>query len=381
MPTGRDWIGLVRATFHSVGREDFPRLSREWRRAKEKLTAGEHEAIAREPHRLRRFLKASNAVLYGLSQRLAPARRVVFGAVLLCIVLSFQGPTVVREREKVDGGVRKTAEYSVHFDNGFLLAAIVLLGFLLAMELVDKINYRDELELARELQASLLPRELPKTPGLELGADSQIANMVGGDIYDFAALSGGRLAVLFGDASGHGMAAGLVMAVAHAAFRTQLDIDPSPRAMFSTLNRILCRTGGARAFFGCVYLLLSEDGAFSGCVAGHPPAVRVRAEGRVAERIGKGSYPLGVKTEVSWETESGRLESGEVLFLHSDGLSEARDAAGREFGDERIEAVLCRGARLPAAQLAETVVRELAAFCAGETPEDDVTVAVIRRAG
>src|SRR4029450_5861664 len=92
-------------------------------------------------------------------------------------------------------------------------------------------------------------------------------------------LPDGRLAVFFGDASGHGMAAGLVMAVAHAAFRTQLDVDPSPPAVLATLNRILCRTGGPRAFFSCVYLLLSDDGSFAGSGAGHPEPLVVGGDG------------------------------------------------------------------------------------------------------
>jgi hypothetical protein len=379
MPSGHDWGDLVRATIHSVGRDDFRRLRRDWRGAKARLTAGEHDAIAREPRRVRRFLKSANAVLFGLSQRLAPARRVVFGAVLLCILLSIQGPTIVRNRQSVEGGVRRTSEYSIHFDNFYLMSALVLLGFLLAMELVDKINYRDELELARELQASLIPRELPSSHAYELGADNEIANMVGGDIYDFVPVPGKRLAVLFGDASGHGMAAGLVMAVAHAAFRTQLDVDPKPEAMFATLNRILCRTGNKRAFFGCAYFLLSEDGAYNASVAGHPLPVRVGPDGAVKERIGKGAYPLGIKVDLTWRVEEGRLDPGELLFLHSDGLSEARDSSGQEFGDARIEAAVRRGAGRPAPALAEEIAREARAFRSDEPPEDDVSVAVIRR--
>src|SRR5262249_45896388 len=156
--------------------------------------------------------------------------------------------------------------------------------------LVDKINYRDELELARDLQASLIPKALPAVWGLEIGAYNRIANTVGGDVYDFVPLPDGGLAVLFGDASGHGMAAGLVMAVAHAAFRTQLDVDASPPAMFSTLNRILCRTGTSRAFFGCVYLRIAPDGAFVGSVAGHPLPIVVGREGALKRRIGAGAY-------------------------------------------------------------------------------------------
>jgi hypothetical protein len=377
MPRGRDWIELVRTTFRSVGREEISGLYlREWRHAKEKLTAEDRDEIDREPKRLKRFLKSANAVLFGLSKRLAPARRVAFGAALLFILFSAQWTW---STHKDRNGERRTSEYRFSLDSGFLLASITVLTLLLGLELVDKINYRDELDLARELQASLIPKTLPSPPGFELGAYNRIANMVGGDIYDFVLLPDGRLAVLFGDASGHGMTAGLVMAVTHAAFRTQLETDPAPGAMFGTLNRILCRTGGPRAFFGGVYLLLSPDGSFTGTVAGHPPVLRIGARGEVLERIGKGAYPLGVKTPLQWETQSGRVERGEAFVLHSDGLSEARDSSGAEFGDARVESSIRRAAALPAPGLVESLARDVMAFCGREAPEDDVSIAAIRR--
>lgn len=380
MPRGKDWIDLVRSTFRSVGREEMSGLYvREWRIARDKLTAEDREEIARERKRPKRFLKSANAVLFGLSKRLAPARRVLFGAVLLFILLSLQGPFVSRSSRKTPDGVRRTSEYRFFFDNGYLLASITLLTLLLAMELVDKINYRDELDLARELQATLIPKILPSPPGFEIGAYNRIANMVGGDIYDFVILPDGRLAVLFGDASGHGMTAGLVMAVAHAAFRTQLETDPAPEPLFATLNRILCRTGGPRAFFGGVYLLLSPDGSFEASVAGHPPVLRIAENGDILERIGKGAYPLGVKTPLTWEIQRGRIEPGEALLLHSDGLSEARDSAGTEFGDFRIESAIRRWAALPASGLVAALAKDVMDFCGREVPEDDVSIATIRR--
>jgi len=370
-------MDLVRSTFHSVGRDEMSGLYvREWRQAREKLTAEEQREINREPKRWKRFLKSANAVLFGLSTRLAPARRVIFGAALLFIFLSFNWSWSTNSEHR---GTRRVSEYKVSLDSGFLLASITLLTLLLAMELVDKINYRDELELARELQSSLIPKTLPTLPDLDLGAYTRIANMVGGDIYDFVVLPDGRLAVLFGDASGHGMTAGLVMAVAHAAFRTQLDTDPAPAAMFATLNRILCRTGGPRAFFGCVYLLLSPDGSFAGSVAGHPPLLRLDATGSILERIGKGAYPLGIKAPLEWETVTGRIEPGQTLLLHSDGLSEARDASGTEFGAARLELSLRRGGSLDASALVNTLVADVMAFLGREVPEDDVSIAGIRR--
>lgn len=382
MAVARDWLDLVKSTFHAVGRKDISGLyALEWKRAKENLVADHRDAIETERKRWRRFLRTSNAVVFGLSKRLAPARRVLFGAILVCVLLATQGPSFVRDSETTRQGIRRTVEYSFHFDNFFLFVALTLAVLLLAMELVDKINYRDELELARELQATLIPRSLPQVPPYELAAWNRIANMVGGDIYDFVPLSDGRLAVLFGDASGHGMAAGLVMAVAHAAFRTQLETDPSPPAMFATLNRILCRTGGPRAFFGCVYLLLSADGSLSICVAGHPPVFRVARDGSILERFGKGAYPLGIRPTLTWPVEDSRLEPEERLLLYSDGLSEARDPAGTEFGDTRLESSVRRWAGLSAPDFVQALAAEVRAYTNDRPPEDDISIAIVRRAG
>ncbi len=379
MPSGRDWLDLVRSTFRAVGRKDISGLyGREWRHARARLTADHAEELARKGGRIRRFLRTTNAVLFGLSRRLAPARRVLFATALVCLLLAMQGPSFSRSTEKV-GKLVRTTEYHVYFDNGWLFLALVVVVLLLALELVDKINFRDELELARDLQASLIPRQLPDMGGWELGAHNEIANTVGGDIYDFVPLPDARLSVLFGDASGHGMAAGLVMAVAHAAFRTQLDIDPAPEAVFAALNRILSRTGGPRAFFSCVYLLLAPDGSFRGSVAGHPPVLKLSAAGEVLGRLGKGAYPLGIRTPLTWDVETGRLEPLERLLLYSDGVSETRNAAGTEFEERRVEAIARTGAGLYPGDLVEALAREVRVFRGDEPPEDDVSIAVIAR--
>src|SRR6266498_840093 len=222
MPVWRDWKELGRDTLRSVTKEDWAGLWRqEWRAARAQLASEQREEIASEPRRFKRFLRSANAVVYGLARRLQPARRIVYVAALLMALLNIFDIRFKRGAWQIQIG-----------GGGFgLFLAFLLVELLLALELVDKIRFRDELELARELQASLLPKTLPELPAFEIGAWNRIANMVGGDVYDFVPLPDGRLAVLFGDASGHGMAAGLVMAVAHAGFRTQLETDPSPEAM------------------------------------------------------------------------------------------------------------------------------------------------------
>ncbi len=380
MPSGGDWLDLIRTTFRTVGRKDLSGLyAHEWANARNRLTADHSDELAREKNRFKRFVRTTNAVLYGLLKRLAPTRRVLFAAVLLCFLFGLQGPLSSTSSKTSHGIIHKTTQWTFYFDNGWLFIALVILVLMLAMELVDKINYRDELELARDLQASLIPRSLPQLPGWELAAYNRIANTVGGDIYDFVPLPDGRLAVLFGDASGHGMAAGLIMAVSHAAFRTQLDIDPRPEAMFATLNRILCRTGGPRAFFGCVYLLLHPDGTFSSAVAGHPSVLHLSDRGTVSGRLGKGAYPLGIRDPLTWDVETGRLEAGERLLLYSDGVSEARDGDANEYGDERVEAAARRQPGGSAETLVSTISHEVGEFCGDLLPEDDVSVAVIGR--
>ncbi len=363
----RDWLDLGRNTIDSLKISDAARFyETEWPETRKMLIADHREAIEQERKRIRRFVRTRSAMLYGLAKRLAPHRRVIFLISFIVFFISLIG-VVMR-----DGSLQLRLLWELGIP--FLLMTV-----LLAMELIDKIKYRDELELARELQSGLIPRTPAQTPEFEVAAFNEIANTVGGDIYDFVPLADGRLAVLFGDASGHGMAAGLVMAVAHAAFRTQLDVDPSPAAIITSLNRILCRTGGPRSFFACCYVLLSPNGDLVATLAGHPEVLKIDRNGKVVERIGRGSYPLGVKNGMSWDELRGTLAAGERLLFHSDGLTEARNRNGHEFGDSFVEAVVGWSPKASPSALVNTFVEECRAFTGGRPPEDDISIAVIAR--
>jgi hypothetical protein len=363
----RDWIDLGRNTISSLTSNDVTNLySLEWPEARRILIAEHGAEIEAQQSRLKRFLRTWSAVSYGLAKRLAPSRRVTLAGATLVFGIGFV--SVLKEVEYPDPG-----------DFAMLALSFLALVFLLAMELIDKLKYRDELVLARELQATLVPAHPPQPEGFEIGAFSHIANTVGGDIYDFAELPDGRIAVLFGDASGHGMAAGLVMAVAHAAFRTQLDVDASPAAIMSTLNRTLCRTGTSRSFFACCYLLLERDGRFVASVAGHPSILVVGVNGEVRDHVGRGAYPLGIKPGLTWEEAGGVLSEGERLVFHSDGLTETRNRDQREFGDGLLEAIVGWNPGATAHETVETIVAEWRTFSGGQPAEDDVSIAVVRR--
>jgi sigma-B regulation protein RsbU (phosphoserine phosphatase) len=367
MARAHDWITLAKSTFSSLKKSDMTGLyQHEWPHTREMLIGEHKEDIDRDPKSWRRWMRSTSAVLYGLTRRLAPHRRVIFAACWIYFFICLISLWSLMRHPPLLLFVEITA-------------AFLLLTVLLAFELIDKIRFRDELELARDLQAGLIPKVMPITDDYEIAAFNEIANTVGGDIYDFVPLPDGRLAVLFGDASGHGMAAGLVMAVAHASFRTQLETGAEPATVVPALNRILCRTGGPRSFFASCYLLFEKGGDYVAVLAGHPPIVKVTAEGKIAERIGRGAYPLGIKTGLVWEEVRGHLEPGEKLLFHSDGLTEARNPNGREFGDSYVDAIVGWNSRASATTLLDTLVSEWRMFTANQPPEDDVSIAVIAR--
>ena len=363
----RDWLDLGKNTFSSLSSDDFTSLySRDWTETRRALLAEHREAIEKEPSRLRRWARTISAMAYGLTKRLSPVRRLVFVVTFVWFFVCLF--TVFNASKALDPWL--FLEISGSF---------VVMIVLLAMELIGKIKYRDELALARDLQATLIPKYAPRTPSYDIAAFNHIANTVGGDLYDFVLLPDDRVAVLFGDASGHGMAAGLVMAVSHAAFRTQLEIDPSPSSIIGSLNRILCRTGGSRSFFSCCYILLSPDGTFNATFAGHPQMLKLDPHGRVIERIGQGAYPLGIKSGLTWAEEHGSLARGERLLLYSDGLPESRDEQDRECGEAYIEAVIARNGEAPANLLVDAIVAEWRKFVQRAPVEDDVSITAIEK--
>ena len=253
-------------------------------------------------------------------------------------------------------------------------------GFDLAarhLELVDRLRVRDELEVARSLQRDLLPRELPPMPGYLVAHSYETANEIGGDYYDFIALGDGRIAVAVGDASGHGMAAGLLMAVANATLKGAIDLDPSPPTVIDAVNRSLLGAGGRRAFMTLIYGVLElTTGELEMVIAGHPfPLIR-RRNGTV-EEVGAGSLPLGLRPGGERPTVRIRLEVGELLVLYSDGIPEADRADGVDFGFDHLRRIVCRPGSASAVH--DAVRRELQKHMGDQSPRDDHTLVVIER--
>jgi serine phosphatase RsbU (regulator of sigma subunit) len=233
-------------------------------------------------------------------------------------------------------------------------------------------------DFADTMQRSLLPRGLPTVDGIEVGAvyESSARVDVGGDVYDFLTLPGGELAVVLGDASGHGIAATADMALTKFAFRSLVRLYPDPAALLAQANEVAFGELAGGNFVTMVCLTVDPvTGAVSAASAGHPPIRVLAADGSI-EVLAPRGLALGIEADQRYETAHASLEPGAALCLFTDGLVEAR-REGVLYGEERLNQSLVDGRELSAQALVEHVVADARAF-AGE-PDDDYAVVVIRR--
>jgi len=318
----------------------------------------------------RRLLWNARLLFLSLSEKLSPPRRLIFAGSLLAALLGLL---------EVDFGFN-TPDYGLQIDASpaFFLLAVAGLVFLLASELVDRVLVRDELEVARQLQTELLPKTPPLVPGWSFAHSWRTANDIGGDYHRFEPLPDGRLAIVVADASGHGMAAGLLMAITDTSLRIALELDPAPRAVAALLHRAVRRTGDRRAFVTLFYGLLDPaSGRLEFVSAGHPSPLVRRADGRVEEPA-PGSLPLGARERCSPAEGEIVLAAGDLLVVATDGLFEALDPAQQAFGWERLRRLVAEPAA-GAGALHERLRRAVEGHAADAAPSDDRTIVVVAR--
>lgn len=241
----------------------------------------------------------------------------------------------------------------------------------------DRLRMKRELEYAREIQLSMLPRSAPRIPGLEVAALSLPATEVGGDYYDYFPLNSRRLAVVVGDVTGHGVASGLVLSGVRSCLNLLQDELVRPREVLHRVNTMLKRTTARRMLMTLGVAVLDVDaGEATVATAGHPPLLLRRSFGRV-EEVGVGSLPLGAMWRASYREQRISLTDGDVLVIYSDGLVETVSDTGEQYGWERLEATLATTDG-SAAAIRDTILRDLWEFKRDAEQIDDVTLVVIR---
>ena len=237
--------------------------------------------------------------------------------------------------------------------------------------------YQQQKQFADSMQRSLLPRERPRAAGLDVGAvyASSARMDVGGDVYDFLELADGRLAVVLGDVTGHGIDAAADMAMAKFVFRSLAREHSEPSEFLAAANEIVLEEIGDGKFITMLYVTADGRAGEVACAsAGHPSPRIVRAG--AVEPLSLRGLALGIAGSQAYEAEHVTLEPGDAAVLFTDGLLEAR-REGELYGEERLDASLGRHASLPAEELAVALVEDCRAF--GGELADDCAVVVLKR--
>ncbi len=238
-----------------------------------------------------------------------------------------------------------------------------------------------ELQIARDIQQSLLPTAQPDLPGLQFAGMSRPAAEAGGDYYDWQPLPDGRLAVAIADVTGHGIGPALVMAVCRAYARATAPNAPSPPEFLARLNELILGDLSGARFITMAVAVVGPDGDVDLISAGHGPTFLYRARDGSLEEFGGTGLPLGVAEGEDYNPVSHlRLESGDALILLTDGFMEHPGPNGSLFGIQRLAAVIREHATAPATKIIAALDAAVAAFAGGTTQSDDMTAVVIKRA-
>ena len=239
--------------------------------------------------------------------------------------------------------------------------------------------YQQQKQFADTMQRSLLPRSRPVVAGLDVGEvyEPSARVDVGGDLYDFLALEDGRLAVVLGDVTGHGVDATADMAMAKFVFRSLAREHSDPSDFLASANDVICSEIGSGKFISMSYVLVDGvTGVVAGASAGHPPPRLVLADGSIRPLEAHGLV-LGIDGGQEYAESRAELPPGASLVLYTDGVIEAR-REGELYGDERLDALLAAQRELPARELARAVAEDAREFASGDL-SDDLAVVVIRR--
>src|SRR5690242_16464830 len=222
-----------------------------------------------------------------------------------------------------------------------------------------------ELALASEIQQRFQPTAPPHVNGYELQGISFPCYEIGGDYYDFIEREDGRLVIALGDVSGKGTAAALLMSSLHAAIHAQSASHDSLVGTISAVNKYLADNIPANRFLS----LLN---------AGHNPPLIVHSAGTV-EQLSSGGLPLGIKRDAEYREGRTQLQSGDVLVIYSDGVTEAVSPTGEEFGATRLYEVVSRNIEASAAGIRDRIESSLTKFAQGTSAADDITLVIVKR--
>ena len=273
--------------------------------------------------------------------------------------------------------------------------ATILLGYLFVVVVVNQLGaqrrrlaelaerQRDELaneiQLAAEVQQSILPRSIPTVSGFEFAARMYPAKTVSGDYFGFIELPAQEIALVIADVSGKGVAAGLLMPSIEVALRMDAPRFPRTNDLLRAFNNVVCQITGGHRFISMFYgKLCPQAWSLEYTNAGHNPPLLIRA-GMDPIPLDKGGPVLGLLPDSEYESARIDLRQGDVLILYTDGAVEAENSAGEQYSAERLSKTVSLHLHQSASQLVETIYSSVIQFRETTSLADDLTLVLLKK--
>ncbi len=246
-------------------------------------------------------------------------------------------------------------------------------------QIIEKERLEKELQVAAEIQLSILPDELPKTEGVNFGACMLPARQVGGDFYDVFPITENHIGVLIGDVADKGVPSALFMARTHALIMAEADMDLPPGEVMVLVNKHITRLQKSSQFVTVLYGILDlSTNEFSYARAGHETPLIVHADGSVERMPHSPGMAIGLWETVKLDERSVQLAQGDTLLMYTDGMTDCRDPHGEAFGLERIKNLLSSFVKNNGQEICDQLLESLLQYQAGSKQDDDVTLVAIQ---
>jgi len=313
-----------------------------------------------------RLYHICKTLFWSMLMKMTPARRVLLLVALAMLVMS---------------GFKFQFGRNFSFDVNFEALAAFLLLLLLSLELADKVTMKRDLEIAREIQTWLVPSQPPQVPGADIAFATRPQNSVAGDYYDafYPDERRDRLLLVIADVAGKSVPAALLMATLQASLRTIAGEGASVQDLVTRLNRYACAHSlEGRRFTTAVLCEYNPDSRQLTYVnAGHNAPILRHSSGDLVT-LGVGGLPLGIKADSLYETSTVELRTGDALIFYTDGVVEAFNESGQEFGNDRWVGAIRGLPDWSAQETLQFLMKRVDEFVGATRQSDDITCLVFR---
>jgi phosphoserine phosphatase RsbU/P len=336
------------------------------------------DKLPAEPSRLKRAWQMAKALFWAILEKLTPARRVLLLLALILLFFPGGGFTYINGDKHVE-----VQGVDLHFWGGLLMFVVLLL------ELADRVVMKRDLEIAKDIQAWLLPGAPLQIPGYQIAYATRPANTVAGDYYDVILRPGQRSSegqsadrILFvvADVAGKSIPAAMLMATFQASLRTLSTSGVTLAELLAGVNHYACSNSAGGNRFTTAFLaeLDATTGDLVYINAGHNVPI-LRKKSGLVERLEVGGIPVGILAESPYQVGTTRLEPGDWLVIFTDGVVEAVNEKNEEYGEAQLLRLVDRESGSAPAELLRGLLTELDRYV-GNTPQhDDITCLLLKR--